>query len=171
VRAKCAPPIRRREDQDQLWEGLLTGVIDTIGSDHSPCPPEMKVAHDGDWRTAWGGISSVQLTLSIVWRALRNHMVPFTRLATWLSMNPARLTGLAHRKGRIAAGFDADLCVWDPDEEWVVRGEDLHHRHKLTAYEGEKLRGRVKRTYVRGQLAFDEGTFPAGTIGELLRRS
>jgi allantoinase len=170
VRFKCAPPIRRREDQDRLWEGLLSGVIDTIGSDHSPCPPEMKMAEGGDWRTAWGGISSVQLTLPIVWRALRNHMVPFTRLAAWLSANPARLTGLAYRKGRIAAGCDADLCVWDPDEEWVVRGEDLHHRHKLTAYEGEKLRGRVKRTYVRGHLVYDEGRFPTECIGELLPR-
>lgn len=170
TRAKCAPPIRRRDDQDRLWEGLLTGVIDTIGSDHSPCLPEMKIAEEGDWRSAWGGISSVQLTLSVVWRALRNHIVPFTRLAEWLSVNPARLTGLAGRKGRIAPGFDADLCVWDPDEEWTVCGEELHHRHKLTAYEGEKLRGRVKRTYVCGQVAYDEGQFPAGAIGELLRR-
>jgi allantoinase len=169
-RAKCAPPIRRREDQDRLWEGLLSGVIDTIGSDHSPCPTEMKVAQGGDWRTAWGGISSLELTLPIVWRALRNHMVPLTRLAAWLSGNPARLVGLAHRKGRIAPGFDADLCVWNPDEEWVVEGKTLHHRHKLTAYEGEKLRGRVKRTYVRGQLAHDEGRFPAGPIGTLLQR-
>jgi allantoinase len=169
-RAKCAPPIRRREDQDRLWEGLLSGVIDTIGSDHSPCPTEMKVAQGGDWRTAWGGISSLELTLPIVWRALRNHMVPLTRLAAWLSGNPARLVGLAHRKGRIAPGFDADLCVWNPDEEWVVEGKTLHHRHKLTAYEGEKLRGRVKRTYVRGQLAYDEGRFPAGPIGTLLQR-
>jgi allantoinase len=97
-------------------------------------------------------------------------MVPLTRLAAWLSGNPARLVGLAHRKGRIAPGFDADLCVWNPDEEWVVEGKTLHHRHKLTAYEGEKLRGRVKRTYVRGQLAYDEGRFPAGPIGTLLQR-
>jgi allantoinase len=170
VRMKCAPPIRRREDQDRLWESLLSGVIDTIGSDHSPCPPEMKKLGTDDWREAWGGISSVQLTLSIVWRAARNHMIPFTRLAAWLSANPARLTGLANRKGRIAAGCDADFCVWDPDEDWTVHGDELHHRHKLTAYDGEKLRGRVKRTYVRGQLAYDEGRFPAGPVGELLRR-
>lgn len=166
-RFKCAPPIRRKEDRQRLWEALIAGVIDTIGSDHSPCPPAMKLQ---DWQQAWGGISSVELTLPIVWRGLRTQMAPFSRVAQWLSSNPARLVGLAARKGRIAAGCDADLCIWDHEEEWLVVGEQLQHRHKLTPYEGEQLRGRVKRTYVRGQLVYDNGQFPAGPIGELLRR-
>jgi allantoinase len=173
-RFKSAPPIRDKEDRERLWEALLAGVIDTIGSDHSPCPPEMKhldatARGGGDWQRAWGGISSVQLTLPIVWRGLRNYLAPFTRLAGWLSANPARLCGLA-RKGRITMGCDADFCVWDPNEEWTVSGADLHHRHKVTPYEGERLRGRVKRTYVRGRLVYDEGKFGAGPGGELLRR-
>jgi allantoinase len=145
-------------------------VIDTIGSDHSPCPPEMKRLDNGDWQQAWGGISSVELTLPIVWRGLRTQMVTFSRLADWLSANPARLVGLDHRKGRIAAGHDADLCVWNHEEQWTVRGEDLQQRHKVTPYDGERLRGRVKRTYVRGNLAYDDGNFPAGPVGELLQR-
>jgi allantoinase len=169
-RFKCAPPIRRKEDRQRLWEALITGVIDTIGSDHSPCPPEMKHLDSGDWTGAWGGISSVELTLPIVWRGLRTHLVTFGRLAEWLSSNPARLVGLDQLKGSIAAGCDADLCVWSHDEEWTVRGAELQHRHKLTPYEGESVRGRVKRTYVRGRLVFDEGEFPAGPIGQLLRR-
>jgi allantoinase len=169
-RLKCAPPIRRKEDRQRLWEALVAGVIDTIGSDHSPCPPEMKHLESGDWQQAWGGISSLELTLPIVWRGLRTQMVTFSRLADWLSANPARLVGLDHRKGRIAAGFDADLCVWNHEEQWTVRGEDLQQRHKVTPYDGERLRGRVKRTYVRGKLAYDDGDFPAGPIGELLRR-
>jgi allantoinase len=157
-----------------LWDALLAGTIDTIGSDHSPCPPELKRLDParpggGDWQSAWGGIASVQLTLSILWRGLRNHMVPFTRVAAWTAANPARLCGLM-RKGRIAPGCDADLCVWDPNEEWTVVGAELQHRHKLTPYDGERLRGRVKRTYVRGRLAYDNGKFLAGPIGEMLRR-
>lgn len=169
-RFKCAPPIRRKEDRTRLWEALIAGVIDTIGSDHSPCPPEMKHLAAGDWQASWGGISSVELTLPIVWRGLRTQIVPFTRVAEWLSANPARLVGLADRKGRIAVGCDADLCVWNHEEEWTVVGEQLQHRHKLTPYESERLRGRVKRTYVRGHLAYEDGKFPAGPIGELLRR-
>jgi allantoinase len=174
-RFKCAPPIRRKDDRQRLWEALLDGVIDTIGSDHSPCPPEMKHLDatqpgSGDWQRAWGGIASIELTLPIVWRGLRTHMVTFTRVAEWLSANPARLVGLDTHKGRLAPGFDADLCVWNHEEEWTVRVEDLHHRHKITPYDGQRLRGRVKRTYVRGQLVYDDGEFPAGPNGQLLRR-
>jgi allantoinase len=167
---KCAPPIRRKEHRTRLWEALIEGVIDTIGSDHSPCAPEMKHLDTRDWQRAWGGVSSVELTLPIVWRGCRNHMITFTRLARWLSENPARLVGLDDRKGRIAPGYDADLCIWNHEEEWTVRGEDLHHRHKLTPYEGERLRGRVKRTYVRGELVYDDGKFPVAPIGQALQR-
>lgn len=169
TRFKCAPPIRRKEDRRLLWEALLAGVIDTIGSDHSPCLPEMKPA--GNWQAAWGGISSVELTLPIVWRGLRSHMVTFTRLADWLSLNPARLVGLDDRKGQLAAGYDADLCIWNHEEDWTVVGADLQHRHKLTPYEGQRLRGRVKRTYLRGRLVYENGHFPGDPAGQLPRRA
>jgi allantoinase len=173
-RFKCAPPIREKEDRERLWQALLAGVIDTIGSDHSPCPPELKrldagAPGGGDWGAAWGGISSLELTLGIVWRGARSRQTPLVRLAGWLSANPARLCGLS-RKGRLAAGCDADLCVWDPDEEWTVAGAELQHRHKLTPYEGERLRGRVKRTYLRGELVYDNGQFAAAPRGTLLLR-
>ncbi len=125
----------------------------------------------GDWQQAWGGVSSVELTLPIVWRGCRTHMITFNRLAQWLSENPARLVGLDHRKGRLAAGYDADLCIWNHQEEWTVRGNLLQHRHKLTPYEGERLRGRVKRAYVRGNLVYNEGKFSAAPTGQLLRRA
>jgi allantoinase len=164
---KCAPPLRTADERERLWAALSEGLIDTIGSDHSPCPPEMKA---GDFLAAWGGISSLQLTLSTVWTGAGRRGISLVRVAELLAAAPARLTGLAGRKGRIAAGCDADLCVWDPEEEWTVAGAELQHRHKLTPYEGERLRGRVKRTYVRGQLVYDEGTFVGAPRGELLRR-
>jgi allantoinase len=168
-RAKCAPPIRNKEDRDRLWEALLAGTIDTIGSDHSPCPPAMKHLETGDWQQAWGGIASLELTLPVVWRGLRNFLAPFTRVADWLSANPARLCGL-ERKGQIAAGCDADFCVWDPNEEWTVAAADLQQRHKISLYDGQRLRGRVKRTYVRGELVYDGGRFADAPTGNLLRR-
>jgi allantoinase len=167
--AKCAPPIRNKEDRDRLWEALLAGTIDTIGSDHSPCPPAMKHLETGDWQQAWGGIASLELTLPVVWRGLRNFLAPFTRVADWLSANPARLCGL-ERKGQIAAGCDADFCVWDPNEEWTVAAADLQQRHKISLYDGQRLRGRVKRTYVRGELVYDGGRFADAPTGNLLRR-
>ncbi len=170
TRFKCAPPIHNRENRGDLWQALLAGVIDTIGSDHSPCPPEMKCLGAGDFQRAWGGISSLQLTLPAVWTGASKRGVDVHRLAMWLSQNPARLMGLGRSKGQIAAAYDADLCLWDPDEEWNVVGVELHHRHKLTPYDGMRLRGRVKRTYVRGQLAYDEGRLAPAPGGKLLRR-
>jgi allantoinase len=98
-------------------------------------------------------------------------MLTFSRLAQWLSENPSRLVGLGDRKGRIAPGYDADLCVWNHEEQWTVQGAALQHRHKLTPYEGERLRGRVKRTYVRGELVYNEGAFASAPTGQLLKRA
>jgi allantoinase len=171
TRFKCAPPIREHRFREELWEGLKRGMIDTIGSDHSPCPPEMKQLESGNFMAAWGGISSLQLTLSIVWTDAQPRGIALETIFQLLSSGPAELVGLDDRKGRIALGHDADLIVWDPKAEWIVRAEQLHHRHKLTPYDGERLRGRVLRTYVRGKPVFRDGQLVGMPRGHLLRSS
>jgi allantoinase len=168
TRFKCAPPIRESLHRDLLWDGLARGVIDTIGSDHSPCPPEMKQLESGNFMAAWGGIASLQLTLPIVWTECLARKISVEQMFRWLSANPAKLVGLAARKGRLAAGCDADLIVWNPETTWTVRGANLQHRHKLTPYEGAEVRGGVKRTYLRGNLIFEENEFVGHQLGELL---
>jgi allantoinase len=167
-RYKCAPPIRERRHQEMLWLGLQHGMIDTIGSDHSPCPPEMKHLESGDFMAAWGGISSLQLTLPIVWTDAAKRGIPLPEIFRWLSTNPAKLVGLSDRKGRIARGFDADLIVFDPDAPWTVNGEKLHHRHKLTPYDGAQLRGQARRTYLRGKLVARDAEVLQAPSGQLL---
>jgi len=168
TRYKCGPPIREHRHREQLWEGLKQGTIDTIGSDHSPCPPDMKQLESGNFMAAWGGISSLQLTLSIVWTDAQPRGVGLETIFRLLSAGPAELVGLDDRKGRLAGGYDADMIVWDPNAESTVRGEQLYHRHKLTPYEGERLKGRVLRTYVRGKLVYCEGQLLGAPQGELL---
>ena len=143
VEFKCAPPIRGVEHREALWDGLASGALSMIVSDHSPSPPEL---NRGDFATAWGGISSLQLRLPIVWTGAAPRGVGFEELSRWLSRAPAQLAGLADRKGTIAVGQDADFVVFDPDGETLVRGCDLFHRHPLTPYEGMNLRGRVVDT-------------------------
>jgi allantoinase len=143
-------------------------MIDTIGSDHSPCPPEMKHLESGDFMSAWGGIASLQLTLPIVWTDAAKRGIPLQKIFEWLSTNPAKLVGLNDRKGQIARGFDADLIVFDPDAPWTVRGEKLHHRHKLTPYDGAQLRGQVLRTYLRGKLVARDAEIFEAPSGKLL---
>lgn len=170
TRFKCSPPIRSASDRERLWNASKRGSIDTIGSDHSPCPPDLKCLDTGDFSRAWGGIASLQLTLPTIWTGARERGIQLDRLAEWLSSNPAQLAGINRRKGQIAPGYDADLVVWNPEENWTVRGEELQHRHPITPYEGHLLWGRVKRTYLRGQAIFVEGTFPDAPLGHLLRR-
>ena len=150
---KCAPPIRSASERDALWKGLIDGDIDLIASDHSPCPPAMKES-DGNFFGCWGGIASLQLTLSAVWTGAHSRGIAIERVVEWMCKAPARLAGLSDRKGSIAGGYDADIILWDPDETWKVEPRSLRHRYPVTPYAGRELLGRVKATFVAGQLVF-----------------
>lgn len=167
---KCAPPIREGANREALWHALDAGAIDQVVSDHSPCPPEMKQRESGSFAHAWGGISSLQLGLSIVWNGMRARGIPLERLARWMSAHPARLAGLSHRKGALAPGHDADLVVWHPEREFTVRAESLLHRHALTPYLGARLPGVVEATYLRGECIYERGAVGASPRGTLLSR-
>jgi allantoinase len=162
---KCAPPIRSAADRDALWQGLLDADIDGIVSDHSPCPPDMKESN-GDFFEAWGGIASLQLGLPIVWTAALGRGLTPAHVARWMCEAPARLVGLGTRKGALAAGYDADLVVWDHGASFVVDPALLHHRHPVTPYAGRRLRGVVKETFVGGRRVFRDGEFspPCGAL-------
>jgi len=162
---KCAPPIRSRENRERLWQGLRDSVIDLVVTDHSPCPPELKRLDEGNFRTAWGGIASLSVALAVVWTDAHSRGFSLTDVARWMAEQPARLAGCDGRKGRLAAGYDADLVVFDPDDEFTVSEDRLHYRHAMSPYLGETLRGTVKKTYVRGKLVFDSGEFPGEAIG------
>jgi len=146
---KCCPPIRYAVNREALWRALGDGAIDGVVSDHSPCPPSLKGLPDGDFRTAWGGISSLQLGLSAVWSVARRRGFSLADVSRWMSVFPASLAGLPS-KGRIAVGCDADFVAFDPDASWTVRGADLLHKHSLTPYEGRTLTGRVTRVWLGG---------------------
>jgi allantoinase len=146
---KCAPPIRERAERDALWRALIDGDIDLVASDHSPCPPTMKDT-GGDFFSAWGGIASLQLSLSAVWTGARARGATIADVARWMCEHTAALAGLGARKGKLAEGYDADVVVLDPDASFVVDGAKLLHRHKLTPYHGRTLYGVVHSTYVAG---------------------
>ena len=167
---KCAPPIRSRENCEQLWQGLRDRTIDLVATDHSPCPPEMKRTNEGNFRSAWGGIASLSVALAVLYTEARERGFALTDIARWMSEAPANLAGSHKRKGRIAAGYDADFVVFDTESEFTVSAKRLYYRHPISPYFGEKLRGVVKATYLRGCLVFKEDEFPGDAIGvECLR--
>lgn len=152
-------------------------AIDLVASDHSPCPPAMKRLAAGDIMTARGGIASLEVALAALGTGARARGRTPADPVRWMAGRPARLAGLAGRKGRITPGADADRVVWDAEAEWTVTGADLQHRHPLTPYEGRRLTGLVRATLVRGLPVFeregradDPGRFAAPPSGRLLAR-
>jgi len=162
ARAKCAPPLRAEPERAALVRDVVQGRVDTIGSDHSPSPPEMKRA--GDFFSAWGGISGVQATL----RALLTLEIPPDRIAALTSENVARRFGLPG-KGGIRVGVDADLALVDVSSRQEVLAEELQDRHRLSPYIGRQLRGIVRRSLLRGQTVFQDGNVCQAPHGKFLR--
>jgi allantoinase len=168
---KCAPPIREAGNREELWQGLREGCIDMIASDHSPCSPALKQKTAGDFFGAWGGIASLQLALPVVWTEANRRGFTIMDIMRWMATNPARLAELTGRKGAIAPGYDADFIFWNPDEEFVVEAQSLHHRHTLTPYAGRRLKGVVKKTFVRGQPVTMDGQPPGCVLKRIGDRS
>ena len=172
---KCAPPIRRSENRERLWQALEDGIIEMVVTDHSPCPPAMKYREEGRFDRAWGGIASLGLALPVMWTALHKRGFSTSqaaeRVGKWMAAGPARLAGVARSKGALTPGADADVTVFDPDAMWRVTGSDLHFRHKVSPYLEADLRGRVKETWLRGNRVFCNGNFEGAPAGrELVRR-
>ncbi len=166
---KCAPPIRSRENRETLWEGLREGVIDLVATDHSPCPPEMKKLEGKDFRTAWGGIASLSLALPVMWTEAAARGFTLRDISRWMAEGPAGLAGCGSKKGRIAVDYDADFVVFDAKAEFVAKREQLFYRHEVSPYLGERMRGMVKATYLRGECVFADGEFPGEPVGREVR--
>lgn len=162
--AKCSPPVREAANRELLWTGLRDNTMDLVVSDHSPCTADMKALATGDFASAWAGVASLQLGLPLVWTEARRRGFSLADVTTWMATRPARLAGL-RRKGQIKVGFDADFCVFAPDESFTVDRAGLHHRHTVTPYAGWRLDGVVRSTLLRG-----EPTDPALPRGQLLTR-
>jgi allantoinase len=157
---KCCPPIRDAANRDGLWAGLAGGLIGTVASDHSPCPPGLKRRETGDFGAAWGGISSLQLGLPAVWTQARRRGHSLADVVRWMAERPAVLAGLPG-KGAIALGRDADLVAFDDTARFIVDPARLEHRHPVTPYAGQTLTGVVRRTWLRGRAA---SAAPAGRL-------
>ena len=165
--AKCAPPLRPKSAQAVLWRYLENGFVKTIGSDHSPSPPDMK--RNYNFFKVWGGISGVQHTLPLMLtegHVNRGIALPF--IANLLSTNVAERFQIPH-KGKIAVGFDADFALVDLKQTFAVVKEDLFYRHKQSPYVGYALTGRVVRTILRGKTIFRDGKITSTGGGKLIK--
>ena len=168
--AKCAPPLRPKSAQASLWKYVQSGQVATIGSDHSPSPPEMKL--DENFLKVWGGISGGQHTLPLlITEGHVNRKLALSHIAKLTSFNVAERFNLPKNKGRIAVGADADLALVDLKQKFTVRAEDLFYRHKQSPYVGRALTGRVVRTILRGETVFLNGKITGPPRGRFVEPS
>uniref|UniRef100_A0A671T1T9 allantoinase n=1 Tax=Sinocyclocheilus anshuiensis TaxID=1608454 RepID=A0A671T1T9_9TELE len=165
---KCCPPIRDAANRELLWSALKAGDIDMVVSDHSPCTPDLKCLDSGDFTQAWGGISSLQFGLSLFWTSASKRGFSFFDAVRLLCKEPAQLCRLDDQKGSLIPGHDADLVIWDPEKEFTVNKDNIHHKNKLTLYLGLALRGKVKTTIVRGKVVYSHGSFSSQPLGKPL---
>ena len=141
-----------------------------VVSDHSPAPPDLKAVDTGDFGRCWGGISSLQLRLPLIWNEAHDRGFGLERLAEWLAEGPARLAGLDDRKGRIAVGLDADIVLFDDETRTTVDPARLEHRHPLSPYAGRPVLGRIVTTILRGEVVYRDGEVVGPPTGRLLER-
>jgi allantoinase len=165
---KCTPPIRGRANREALWEGLRDGSIDLIATDHSPCPVEMKRLEEGRFDLAWGGIASLSVALPVVWTGASSRAFTLRDVVRWMSAAPATLAGFSDRLGSLEAGREASFVVFDPEAEFIVTPEKLHYRHAISPYMGQRLKGMVEATYLRGKPVYQAGRFVSGARGREL---
>jgi len=165
---KCCPPIREAGNRTLLWQGLADGTIDCVVSDHSPCTVDLKRLDVGDFGLAWGGISSLEISLPVVWTQARARGYTLQDVSRWMSAGPAKLARMT-RKGLITLGYDADLVAFAPDAAFVVDPARLHHKNPITPYAGQPLAGVVRSTWLRGRKVLLDGP-DAEPFGRLLTR-
>lgn len=172
---KTAPVVKSAADRARLWQGLAESELAFVATDHAACqwPSEKRT---GSIWTDYGGVPGVELLLPYLYsEGVRRGRLSLARLTQIVSTAPARFFGLDHRKGALRPGLDADFVVLEENEAWTVHGHNLHNLNRYTPFEGRRLTGRVRATYLRGRCVFERRAdgvdwfAPAGT-GELVRR-
>lgn len=164
--AKCAPPLRPQEELEELWTQLLEGNVEFIASDHSPCPPDMKVGND--MFRAWGGIAGCQSLMNVVLdEGHHGRGLPLEAVSRLLSGRASERLGLSE-KGGLEVGLDADLALVDLDGISTLRKEDLLYRHRISPFVGRAFTGEIVRTLVRGNTVFREGRIVSEPGGKLI---
>lgn len=170
--AKVNPPIRPRADVEYLWQAVLNGQIDWIVSDHACCSAEKKASLQ-DPNNIWlakSGFGGTEYLLSAVFSEGSKREMSYNQMAELLSWNPAQRFGL-DTKGDIAAGYDADLVLLDPNETFIVRASESESQQDYTPFEGMELTGRVKSTFLRGNLIYHNGQILGSPTGQYLKRN
>ncbi len=154
----CSPPLRPREVRERLWAALPHGPIALVSSDDAAYSWEAKLLGRERFDRCPNGIPGVEVRLPLLFsEGVRKGRISLGRFVDLVAGAPARLFGLAPKKGSLTPGADADIVLFDPEEKWIMGRRSLHMAVDWSAYEGIRVTGRVKKVFSRGELIIDEG--------------
>ncbi|KAA6463078.1 dihydropyrimidinase [Acidobacteria bacterium AB60] len=167
-----SPPLRDRRNAPVLWDALQAALIDTVGTDHCPFDTEQKLLGDGDFTRIPNGIPGIEDRVTLMWTyGVKRGLLDIHRFVDALSTRPARIFGLAPRKGVIAVGADADLVVYDPHYRGTLSARSQHVNNDYNGFEGFSVEGRPSVVTVRGSIQVRDGAFVGDkNRGRMLRR-
>ena len=167
LKAVMAPPLRRQEDRDALWQALAENELDTVATDHCPFTfAKQKQQGAQDFTKCPSGAPGAEERLILLYsEGVRKGRITLPQLVHYACTNPARVAGLYPRKGTVENGADADLVILDPEKEWTLTTQRMHSAVDYSCYEGMKIRGAVERVILRGKTIVLDGSF-TGTRGD-----
>jgi dihydropyrimidinase len=167
------PPIREKVNQEKLWRGLQFNDLQVVSTDHCPfCFKEQKELGRDDFSKIPNGGPGVENRMSLVYNGgVASGRISVNRFVEIVSTNAAKIFGLFPRKGTIAVGSDADIVIFDPDEEMTISAKTHHMNVDYSCYEGWKVRGVTKTVLSRGELVIEEGKYVGRAgYGSFLKR-
>ena len=157
-RYMIAPPLRKKKNQEVLWQALKEGRIQTIATDHCSFTKEQKEMGREDFSKTPCGMPGAEERPALIWQfGVNAERITPEQMCAYLSENPAKLYNLYPWKGRLIPGADADIVVWNPDTEWTMTAENMQSACDYCPMEGTKVRGRAEQVYLRGVLAAENG--------------
>lgn len=171
---KCMPAIRNSKNKRGLWDLMKGYEFNNVSSSHMPNSIGSKFLiggkNRGNFIEASNGIASLQFGLPIFWTECLKNNMSINDVHRFLSQQPAKLCGLEGNKGRLKVGYDADLCIWDPEEEWTIAKEEAYFKNKISPYFGKVVKGRVYATVVRGMFVYDlnHPNLPSESLGTVI---
>ncbi|HHT64409.1 MAG: allantoinase AllB [Bacillota bacterium] len=163
---KVYPPVRTREDQEVLWQGIKTGVLSMVSSDHAPHTEEEK---KGDLWTSPAGMASIETLASLMINEVSQGRITINQLVSVLSENPAKVFGIYPEKGSLEVGTDADITIVDLNVKSTIKKEQLHSKSKITPFDGYNITGAPVQTIVRGRTVAKNGQIVGEPGGKFIR--
>ncbi|MHC1781777.1 MAG: dihydropyrimidinase [Anaerolineaceae bacterium] len=169
----CAPSIKSGEDQAALWQGLQSGVLSAVATDHCPYTREQKDTGLNDFSKIPGGMAGLEVRMPVLFsEGVLKNRISLARFCQVWSEGPARLAGLFPRKGNLAVGSDADIVIFNPDEKWTLQAANLHMNTNCLSYEGMEVTGKVETTVLAGKVLVHKGELLAPSpAGQLVPRA